>query len=184
MSTQKKGFDPAVIEEYRAKMGEKSFLIVDSEDNSDEYVNFFFIGKLDGTEVLFDAVIYTLRLSHESEIFEIAEHEAAKRFPNFRKIKYDEDENGNLNKLDEEEEEIGLFMAEVIMELEDESGVKVKERLELDEGLTFGVGLDVALNVSHITDNVISEFIEKYNSGSLRLDPTYYSFKTEDPELA
>ena len=74
-------------------------------------------------------------------------------------------------------------MAEVIMELEDEAAVKVKERLELDEGLTFGVGLDVALNVGQITDDVISEFIQKYNSGGLRLDPTYYSFKTEDEEL-
>lgn len=180
---ENKGFEPKIIAEYKAKMGEKGYFIVDSEDNSDEYVNFFFLGKYDGREVLFDAVIYTLRLSHSSELFEIAEHEAAKRFPEYKSIEYEEDENGDLSKLDSLEEEMGLFMAEVMLELEEECAIKVQERLETDEGITFGIGLDVALNVDRISDNVISDFIQKYNSDALRLDPTLYSFKTEDEEL-
>ena len=78
------GFDPQVIKEHRAKMGSNNYYVVDSEDNSNEYVNFFFVGKYENKEVLFDAAIYTLRLSHNSELYEIAEHEAAKRFPEFK----------------------------------------------------------------------------------------------------
>ena len=178
------GFDPEVIEKHRSRMVNGLYYIVDSEDNSSEYVNFFFVGKHKVKEVMFDSVIYTLRLSHGSELYEIAEHEAAKRFPNFKKITYEEDENGDLAKLDGEAEEIGLFMAEVMMELEDEGSVKVQERVEIDEFIDFGIGLDVALNVDEITPDVIQNFIEQFNAGTLKLDETLYTFTTEDEELA
>jgi hypothetical protein len=60
-----------------------------------------------------------------------AEHRAAKHFPEYKKINYEEDENGNLAALDPLEEEIGLYMAEVIMTLEEEESVKVKEHVDL-----------------------------------------------------
>ncbi len=50
--------------------------------------------------MIYDAVMYTLRLQHESELFEIAEHRAARHFPQYKKIAYKEDENGNLETLD------------------------------------------------------------------------------------
>ena len=83
----------------------------------DEYAHFYFIGKFEGKDVIYDTAIYTLRLHHESELYEIAEHRAAQHFPEYKKITYEEDENGNLATLDPLEEEIGLYMAEVIMTL-------------------------------------------------------------------
>jgi hypothetical protein len=178
------GFNPQKIKEFREEMkkANKPFLIIESEDNSDEYVNFYFIGKYEGKEVVYDAVIYTLRLFHQSELYEIAEHKAAKKFPSFKKIKYKEDENGDLVALDPLEEEIGLFITEVMLDLEEEEAVKVKEHVEIDPNIDFGIGLDVALNVEEVNDNVIRKFINDYNDANLRLDDTEYSFQTEDEE--
>lgn len=186
MSNQNKGFDQATIREYKSRMdaSNKNFLIIESEDNSDEYVNFYFIGKYEGQEVIYDAVIYTLRLHYQSELYEIAEHKAAKRFPNFKSVQYEEDENGDLKALNSEQEEIGLYMAEIMMELEEEEAVKVQEHVELDPHLDFGVGLDAALNVQSIDEKVISRFVKQFNEGTLSLDDTMYSFvEEEDSEV-
>lgn len=181
-----KGFSPEVIADYRSRMEAKNqnFLIVESEDNSEEYVNFNFIGTYEGKEVIYDAVIFTLRLHYQSELYEIAEHQAAKRFPNFKNIKYEEDENGDLKALNAEQEEIGLFMAETMMELEEEEAVKVQEHLELDPNVDFGIGLDAALNVNKVDKKVISRFVKEYNAGTLSLDQTLYTFvEEEDSEV-
>ena len=173
-SEKNKGFDPAIIKEYRAKMKSagSTYLLDDEDENTDEYAHFYFVGKFEGREVIYDAVIYTLRLHHESELYEIAEHRAAKHFPEYKKITYDEDENGNLEALDPLEEEIGLFMAEVIMELEEEEAVKVKEHIEIDSNAEFGVSLDVGLHVEKITPKIIEKFIKDYNEDNLKLDDT------------
>ncbi len=182
MNQMNKGFDPEVIAEYRRKMEsrKKPFLIVESEDNSEEYVNFNFIGTYEGKEVVFDAVIFTLRLHYNSELYEIAEHKAAQRFPNFKNIRYEEDENGDLKALNSEQEEIGLYMAEVMMELEEEESVQVQEHLELDPHVDFGVGLDAALNVEKVNEKVIQRFVEQFNAETLQLDETLYTFTEEE----
>ena len=182
MTVVNKGFDPQLVQEYREKMKKqnRNYMIIESEDNSDEYVNFYFLGMYEGKEVIYDAVIYTLRLHHNSELYEIAEHKAAQHFPEYKQIKYEEDENGDLATLDDLEEEIGLYMAEVIMELEEEGEVKVKEHVDLDPHIDFGIGLDAVLNVEKITPEVISGFVNDYNDDSLELDDTLYSFQLEE----
>ncbi|ELR69331.1 hypothetical protein C900_05111 [Fulvivirga imtechensis AK7] len=184
MSAVNKGFDPQVIQEYREKMKKRhrNHIVVDSEDNSDEYVNFYFIGVYEGREVIYDAVICTLRLHHNSELYEIAEHKAARHFPEFKSIKYEEDENGDLAALDDLEEEIGLYMAEVMHNLEEEGEVKVREYVELDPNIDFGIGLDSALNVEKITPDIISKFVKDYNEESLELDDTLYAFQHEEAD--
>jgi hypothetical protein len=162
--------------------GDSTFLINENEENTDEMVNFYFVGMYEGRKVLYDALIYTLRLHHNSELYELAEHRAAKRFPNYKKIQYEEDENGDLEALDSLEEEIGLFMAEVMMELEDEGAVKVKEHVEVDVNLDNRLGLDIGLNVEQITDEIIEAFIKQFNNDELELDDTLYSFQTEELE--
>jgi hypothetical protein len=152
----------------------------DEDEQTDEYVHFSFIGLFEGKEVIYDTVMYTLRLQHESELFEIAEHRAAKHFPEYKKINYEEDENGNLENLDPLEEEIGLFMAEVIMELEEEETVKVKEHVDMDPHTDFGVALDVGLHREKITANEIEKFIKDFNEDTITLDETLYSFQTQD----
>ena len=183
--SQNKGFEPDTINEYKARIeaGGKSFIFDDDDENSDEYAHFYFLGKFEGKDVIYDTVIYTLRLQHESELYEIAEHRAAKHFPEYRKISYEEDENGNLETLDPLAEEIGLYMAEVIMELEEEEAVKVQEHVDIDEHSEFGISMDVGLHREKITEQVIERFIRDYNEDSLSLDRTFYSFQTQDEEI-
>jgi len=151
MTTINKGFDSKVIEEYKSKIGSLGFLIGDSEDNSDD-----------------------------SELYELAEEKTTEKYPEFNAMTYSVDENGDLANLTEQEEEIGLFMTELILELEDEGEVKVKEHVEIDTSLEFGVGLDVGLNVEVVSDEVILDFINSYNADTLKLDETLYAFETED----
>jgi hypothetical protein len=182
---QNKGFEPETINEYNARISAtgKTFLYDSEDENSDEYAHFYFVGKFEGKDVVYDTVIYTLRLQHESELYEIAEHRAAKHFPEYKKISYEEDENGNLETLDPLEEEIGLFMAEVIMELEEDEAVKVQEHVDIDSNSEFGVSLDVGLHREKITSQVIERFIKDYNEDALSLDTTFYSFQTQDEEI-
>ncbi len=74
----------------------KVFLYDDDDERNEEYAHFFFIGKHEGKDVIYDTVLCTLRMEHESELFEIAEHKAAQQFPDYKKIDYEEDENGNF----------------------------------------------------------------------------------------
>ncbi len=180
--TENKGFDLATIEDYRNRMktAGTSYVVDEEDERSDEYAHFYFVGLYEGREVVYDTVMYTLRLQHESELFEIAEHRAARHFPDYKKITYEEDENGNLAALDPLEEEIGLFIAEVIMELEEEESVKVKEHVDLDVNTDFGIALDVGINREKITDADIAKFTRDFNEDTLDLDENLYSFQTED----
>lgn len=176
------GLDPTTIVDYRSKMKleGKLFWPVEEEGNSDEYFHCYFIGKHNGQEVIYDTVLYTLRLEHESELYEIAEHKAAQHFPDYKEITYEEDENGDLKELDSEEEEIGLYMAEVILELQEDEEVKVQEHVDIDVNAEFGISLDVGLHVEKITPHVIEKFIKDYNEDKLQLDDTLYTFQAEE----
>lgn len=178
------GFLPQKIEELKQelKSSNQSFKIIPSEDNTDEYVNFYFIGKYEGREVIYDAVLYTLRLHYQSELYELAEHEAAKKFPNYEGINYNEDENGNLIPLKTEEEEVGWFITEMIMDMEEEGAVKVQEFLDLDTHHEFGIGLDAALNLESLDEKAIADFIVAFNDDTLELDDTFYTFESEEEE--
>lgn len=178
------GFLPKNIEALRQelKSSNKSFKIIPSEDNTDEFVNFYFIGKYEGKEVIYDAVLYTLKLHYQSEVYELAEHEAAKKFPNYEGIKYNEDENGNLIPLKAEEEEIGWFITEMIMDMEEEGAVKVQEFLDLDTHHDYGIGLDAALNLESLDEKAIEDFVEAFNEDSLELDDTFYTFESAEEE--
>lgn len=177
-------FDHTDLEAIKAKIKDsgQSYLVVDSEDNSDDYMNFLFTGYYEGKEVVFDAALYTLKIQHTSEMYEIAEHEAAKRFPEYRSIAYEEDENGDIAPLGDLEEEIGLYMAEVMEELEEEEAVKVQEHVDIDENSEESVGLDIGLNVEKVTPEVIEKFIEDFKNDALELDATFYTFQMEDDD--
>ena len=86
----------------------------------------------------------------------------------------------NLVALDPLQEEIGLFIAEVILELEEEESVKVKEHVDLDVNTDFGVALDVGLHRDTITHAEIEKFVQDFNEDNLNLDENLYSFQTED----
>jgi hypothetical protein len=179
-----KGFDKETIAEYKKKIiaSGKNFILEEEDENSDEYAHFFFIGTHEGEEVVFDSVLYTLRLQHESELFDVAEQRAAKQFPYYEKISYEEDENGDLKTLSSQEEEIGLYLAEVMVELQEEDSVKVSEHVDLDLDHEFGIGLDAGLNIEFVTPEIIQRFIEDFNADTLSLDDTLYSFQMESDD--
>jgi hypothetical protein len=184
MHYQNDGFKPESIESLRQelKSSGKDYQIIPSDDNSDEFYHFRFIGLYENKEVIYDTALYTLRLHHASEIYELAEHKAAQKFPNFKGIHYEEDENGNLKPLSSDEEEVGWFMTEMIMDLEEEEAVKVQEFIDIDTNHEFGIGLDAALNVEYIDENVIKKFVREFNEDTIRLDETLYAFQSEEEE--
>jgi hypothetical protein len=173
------GFEPkeiAKLKEQCAK-NKRSFVFVDAEDNTEDYMHFQFPGKYEGKEVVYDAVIYTLRLHHTSELYDLAEDMARKQFPKYNRFDITEEDKSTP-----EDEEVGLFLAETIMELEDEETIKVQEHVDQDLDCDFGVSLDIGLNVEEITTETIEKFIQEFNAGTLKLDPTLYSFQTDDSE--
>ena len=176
-----KGFDKETIAEYKKRIiaSGKNFILDGEDENSEEYAHFFFIGTHEGEEVIFDSVLYTLRLQHESELFDVAEQRAAQQFPHYEKLSYEEDENGDLKTLNSQEEEIGLYLAEVMVELQEEDSVKVSEHVDLDLEHEFGIGLDAGLHIEHVTPEIIQRFIKDFNADALSLDDTMYSFQLE-----
>lgn len=64
MSTQNKGFSSEVIQEYQDKMKKlgQNFVIENTEDNTDEFVNFLFLGMFEGKRVIYDIILYTLQI--------------------------------------------------------------------------------------------------------------------------
>jgi hypothetical protein len=142
---------------------------------SGEFAHFQFVGKHEGIEVIFDAVMGTLRLNHSSLVFEEAETRMKKAYPNYVEI----DKRKPNHKLDEDLE---LMLEEIIEELEEEEVIKVSEFVEVETDFEYGIGLDVSLNVEEITHEVITKFISDFNAGTLELDPTLYSFTSEEEE--
>jgi hypothetical protein len=185
MKYKNEGFNPEIIDALKKELKslKKEFKVIEGDDeNSDEFVNFLFVGMFEGKEVIYDAALYTLRLHHASEVFELAEHEAAKKFPNYKGIKYEEDDDGNLKPLTSEEEEIGWFITEIIMDIEEEETVKVQEFIDLDTNHDYGLGLDAALNVDFIDDSIIETFIKEFNEDTIKLDDTLYAFQSEEED--
>lgn len=176
------GFDPAVIADYQARMKAAGmpFLLDEDDERSDEYVHAYFIGQHNDQDVVYDVAFYTLRMQHESELFEIAEERAERQFPNYKRAELEDADDAE--ETDEFQEEVGMFMAEVILELEEEERVRVKEHADIDTDTDFGIGLDVGLHVEKITDKVMETFISQFNAGKFQPDPTLYSFQSSESE--
>ena len=165
----------AIIDELRKSDG--LFYIDPNDEVTEDFAHFYFVHPLKGEEVIYDVALYTLQMHYNSELFEIAEQEAEKRFPDFKKINSEQElEDQDLSEF---EEEVGLFMAEVVMELEDEEAIKVSEHIDVDTENPVGIGLDVGLNVSEIDKECIDRFIHDYTSNSIELDKTLFSFQSD-----
>jgi len=100
---------------------------------------------------------------------EEAEVRASEKFEEYLKAKDSE--------LASQEEEIGMMMAEILLELEEEEAIKVQEHLELDYENPVGLGVDAGLNVPVISNEVITRFITEFRAGTLKLDEALYSFQ-------
>ncbi|WP_026995449.1 hypothetical protein [Flectobacillus major] len=177
------GFDPAEIEQLKKECIEAGQKFVyfedelnDEPDNVEEFVHVQFVGEYKNQEVIYDAVLYTLRLHYNSVVYETAERKAIKSYPLYVPME-NRDETYTPNEA--MDEEVELFITELIEEIEENEEIKLAEHIEVDENFEYGIGLDVCLNVEEITEKVVIKFVDDFLSGSIRLDPTLYSFKTE-----
>lgn len=162
-----------LIEQIRSS--KSGYILVHEDDQTNEIAHFYFLGNYEGNPTVYDTFLYTLRMHHSSEISEIVETKAVKRFPDF--VKLNAENELNNPKLNESEEEIGLFMAATFLEIEEEETVRVKEHIDIDSSNETDVYLDVGLNIDEVTDVVIVKFIQEFNGKSIKLDETVYSYQ-------
>jgi len=158
---------------------EVTFILDTDDESTDEFAHFYFINNGD-SNVVFDAVLYTLQMEYNSELYDVAEQKAAERFPDFKKLTADSSSDDQEKEEEEEEEEIGLFMAEIIIDLEEQDKIKVKEHVDEDREGKDVILIDVGLNLDKINSSTIESFIKNYTSGTIVLDNTYYSFQYEE----
>jgi hypothetical protein len=179
------GFDPQEINQLLKECleAERSFVYFDDleldEPRGDEYAHFHFVGQDEGQEVIYDAILYTLRMHHSSLVYEEAERRATKAFPFYVPVEK-RDETFQPN--EELDEEVELLIMEIMEELEENDEIKVLEHVEIDPNTDYGVCLDVCLNVEMITDKIVEKFVRDFNQNILQLDPTLYSFKSESDD--
>lgn len=179
------GYEPAEIQVLRDECEEEgySFVHCESEEvdmnQSDELAHVQFVGKYKGQEVIYDAVISTLPLYHSSLVYEQALAQVTKLYPKYLPPE-ERDNSYKMNPKGEEEAEEMLL--EIMDAIEEEEEIKVKESIEIEPDFDYGVSLEAYLNVEAITDEVIEHFVKQFNEGTLKLDPTLYSFKSAEEE--
>ncbi|OIN57341.1 hypothetical protein [Arsenicibacter rosenii] len=179
------GFDPQEIAELKEECQAEgmSFVYVEDEEvemlETGECEHVQFVGTYQGKEVIYDALIYTLRLHHSSLVYEMAIEELKKSYPNYVPV---EERNASYKITAEEEEDAETALTEIIEELEETEAVKVQEYVEVDTDFEYGISLDVCLNVEEIDEDVIDNFIKNFNSNTLTLDQTMYSFSDNGQE--
>jgi hypothetical protein len=171
------GFSKEEIEKLKAECAEEgqSFVLVEDEedfDDSGDFAHFQFIGQYEGKEVIYDAIMSTLSLHHNALVFDYAEQKVQAAFKDYIPL----EDRTDVSKINEEAEEM---LEEIMEELEEEETIKVAEFVDVDPEFEFGVGLEIALNLTEITIEDIETFIEEFNAGTISLDKTMYSFKND-----
>jgi hypothetical protein len=165
------GYNPENIKNIKeaAAHAGKSFVINTNQDNDDQSAYFFFVGKNEDKEVIYDAFIYTLRAEYEMQLYEVAETRLQEKFPNLKSL-----EEANEDQLD--------YLELVADEIEQRDEISVVEFVNIDEAVDFGVAMDVCLNVETITADVIEKFVNDFNNDTLVLDDDEYSFSPYSEE--
>lgn len=179
------GYDPEEIQALRDECQQEgqSFVYVEDDEldvlAEGECEHIQFVGKYEGTDVIYDALVYTLRLHHSSMVYEMAVEQIQKSFPTYLPPEV-RPANYKITPKDEEEAEEAL--TELIEELEETEAIKVQEHVDTDLDTDYGIALDVCLNVEEISDEVVENFIKHFNAGTLNLDKTLYSFASDESE--
>ncbi|GAB3181483.1 hypothetical protein [Telluribacter humicola] len=179
------GFDPEEIAQLKreCKAEGMNFVYVEDEfedeEENDEHAHIQFVGQYQGQECIYDALIYTLRLHHSTLVYDLALQRIQKQIPGY----VSPDERTINDKVDPEvDEEAELLLTEFIEEIEENEEVKVSEHVEIDNKFEYGIGLEVGLNRTDISEKVINDFIAQFNAGRLQLDKAVYTFSSEDEE--
>jgi len=175
------GFDPEEIAQLKreCKAERLSFVYVsdeledDEEQENNEHAHIQFVGFFKEKEVVYDALIYTLRLHHSTLVYDAALEKLKKEFPDY--VSQDE-RTDDYPDDPERDEEAEMLLTEFIEEIEENEEITVREHVETDDQFDYGIGLEVGLNKTEINEKVINDFIIRFNSGRLQLDSTLYSF--------
>lgn len=159
------GYNPENISQMKEAAAHAgfSFVLNTEQEQDDQSAYFFFVGKNDGKEVIFDTFIYTLRAEYELQLYELAETRLQEKFPNLKNV--EEATEDQLNYLDM-----------IVDDIEQEDEISVVEFINIDEAVDFGVSIDVALNVEVITPEIIEKFVQDFNADKLDLSDEEYSF--------
>jgi len=180
------GFDPEEIAQLKkeCKAERLNFIYVadeleDEEEENNEHAHVQFVGYYKEKEVVYDALIYTLRLHHSTLVYDAALERLKKEMPHY--VSQDE-RTGDEKITEEEDEEAELLLTEFIEEIEENEEITVREHVEIDDQFEYGVGLEVGLNKTEINEKTINDFIIRFNSGRIQLDPTLYSFTGSEDE--
>ena len=179
------GFDQEEISRLKAECRQegRNFIYVedelDDDESIDEHAHVQFTGVYEGREVIYDALIYTLRLHHSALVYDLALERLQQQIPGY--VPPDEREPGAESD-PEADDDAELLLTELMEEIEENEEVKVREHIDTDPDFDFGIGLEVGINREVIDDEAITEFVNKFNSGHLTLDPSVYSFRSEDEE--
>ncbi|UFH52153.1 hypothetical protein [Spirosoma sp. KNUC1025] len=177
------GYDPEEINALKEECRQegKSFVYVEDDDldtlEEGECVHIQFPGQYQSQEVIFDALVYTLRLHHSSLVYEMALEQVRKTYPEYVPP---EERQLSYKITPELEEEAETALTEIIEEIEETEAIKVQEHVEVDMETDYGIALDVCLHVDEITDEIIENFIRNFKANTLSLDTTLYSFTSEE----
>lgn len=155
------------VKEQCTKTG-KSFMYREVDKEGRSFANFLFVGENDGNEVVFDSFIYTLETEYFSNLYEEAQEEVIRLHPEWEDADFDSVEGDHVDLLES-----------IADELAKDDANDIQEFIEVDEETDFGIMLDICLNVPEITDDIIERFVKDFNSDSLNLDETFYSFSLE-----
>jgi folate-dependent phosphoribosylglycinamide formyltransferase PurN len=161
------------LREQTRKAG-RSFIYNPDEDRDDEKQTayFYFVGKDDNKEVVFNAFIMTLEYDYHLAVMEEAEEKISTLHPNLAGKFYEDYTDDEQDKFDE-----------VMDDIYDQGLVKVQERVDLFESDSSNeLEMEISLNVKEITDQVIEKFIKEFNADTLELDDRTYSFEMLDDE--
>jgi hypothetical protein len=166
-----KGLEKAEVERVKAlcRKAGKNFIYNTEEERDENFAHFFFIGKHEGKEAVFNGFMFSLEMEYISTLYDEAQAVLLERMPNLT----EED-------LEVESVEIIEQIEDIVSELEDAGEIQVQEFVELDDSVEYGVGVNVCLNLLEVTDEDIENFVDAYNNGTLELDETAYSFDFDD----
>lgn len=176
------GFDPQEIEKLKKQAAAegRNYILTPDEPQEAELAHIQFAGIWNGEETIFDAAICTLSLAYDSKLYELAEIEAKKEFPDYEGWNKElEDLDDAKSGFDEMPEEIQEYLQDTMAFLEEEGEVGVQEFVEVSEDFGYGIGLEVALNVAELSPEIISEFVRQYTTGGFVPNPDVFTFPVE-----
>ncbi|MEN7548418.1 hypothetical protein AAG747_10895 [Rapidithrix thailandica] len=161
------------VEELRALLSQQNrpYLLHDDNAIEDDCARFYFIGKHQNKEVVFDAFLYPLEMEYFANLEEAAKDAVLELRPEFEGKDFEAEEGEHVEMLDQ-----------AIQELAEDEEFEVKEFVDVDDIDLPNVSLDACLHVPEINEEVVLKFVQDYTSGNLQLDPTFYSFSLDIEE--